>query len=113
MQIEDYNFDRYYLKQNPATARNRLPVAMEFFPVCLLSKLILPYVKKKNLKRFSLEFFQLCGVIRFKTKERQTTKHKHNGLTSGKLFTNDQRAVGFVSSYPRFNEASYSLNEGA
>ena len=27
---------------------------------------------------------------------------KHNQLTSGELLSNDRRAVGFVSSYPRW-----------
>ena len=37
---------------------------------------------------------------------------KHNPLTSGELLSNDQRAVGFVSSKPSSSEASFSLIEG-
>ena len=38
---------------------------------------------------------------------------KHNQLTSSELLSNDRRAVGFVSSVPRFSEAGFSLINSA
>ena len=48
---------------------------------------------------------------RLKTGKRQKNKQENNGLTAGELISNDRRAA--TSSWLRFSEANFSLNEEA
>ena len=69
------------------------------------------FLKEMSLREKRLKIQKINKRIIYTKKPKNKFKYKgeHNRLTSGKVLSNNRRAVGFVSSLPRFSEASLSL----